>query len=31
MDKNMLNLMFAWKGSISSREFRVGICILFAA
>ncbi len=31
MDKNILNLMFTWKGSINSREFRVGLCILFAA
>ncbi len=31
MDKTMINLMFAYKGSINSREFRVGLCILFVS
>lgn len=29
MDKSMLNLLFNYKGTISHREFRVGITILF--
>ncbi len=30
MDKSVLHLLFSWKAGIDSRDFRVGLCMLFA-
>ncbi len=29
MDKTILNILFGWKGSVTSREFRAGLSVLF--